>query len=84
MLFSVLAEFDDDWGNLSFIVRKEFLAHLLNEGHTRIELNDAYGPIVGTGGTGQYIAMPIRPMKTQVASVPQKEAIVGSFNEGGV
>ena len=35
MLFSVLAEFDDDWDNLSFIVRKEFLAHLLDEGHTR-------------------------------------------------
>ena len=68
MLFSVLAEFDDDWGDLSFTVRKEFLAHLLAEGHTRIELNDAYGPIVGVGGTGQYIAMPIRPMKTQAAS----------------
>jgi len=81
MLFSVLAEFDENWGNLSFIVRKEFLAHLLNEGHTRIELNDAYGPIVGTGGTGQYIAMPIRPMKTQVASVPQKEATVPESQE---
>ena len=73
MLFSVLAEFDDDWGNLSFIVRKEFLAHLLNEGHTRIELNDAYGPIVGVGGTGQFIAMPIRPMKPQAASEQKKE-----------
>ena len=74
MLFSVLAEFDDDWGDLSFTVRKEFLAHLLNEGHTRIELNDAYGPIVGTGGTGQFIATPIRPMKTQTAASEQKEA----------
>ena len=74
MLFSVLAEFDDAWGDLSFTVRKEFLAHLLNEGHTRIELNDAYGPIVGTGGTGQFIAMPIRPMKTQTAASEQKEA----------
>ena len=74
MLFSVLAEFDDAWGDLSFTVRKEFLVHLLNEGHTRIELNDAYGPIVGTGGTGQFIAMPIRPMKTQTAASEQKEA----------
>jgi len=72
MLFSVLAEFDENWGDLRFTVRKEFLAHLLAEGHTRIELNDAYGPIVGTGGTGQYIAMPIRPMKTQVAVSEQE------------
>ena len=72
MLFSVLAEFDENWGELSFTIRKEFLAHLLAEGHTRIELNDAYGPIVGVGGTGQYIAMPIRPMKTQTAVSEQK------------
>ena len=77
MLFSVLAEFDENWGDLSFTIRKEFLAHLLNEGHTRIELNDAYGPIVGVGGTGQYIAMPIRPMKTQASSEQkQEEAVV--------
>jgi hypothetical protein len=67
MLFSVLAEFDPNWGDLSVIVRKEFLVHLLNAGHTRIELNDAYGPVVGTGGTGQYIAMPIRQAKPQTA-----------------
>ena len=58
-LFSILAEFDNNWGDLSFTVRKEILLHLLNAGHRKIELNDAYGPIVGTGGTGQYIAMPI-------------------------
>ena len=68
MQFSVLAEFDENWGDLSFTVRKEFLAHLLNAGHTRIELNDAYGPIVGTGGTGQYVAMPIIPKRSQPAS----------------
>ena len=56
MLFSVLAEFDPNWGDLSVTVRKEFLLHLLNAGHTRIEMNDDYGPIVGTGGTGQFIA----------------------------
>ena len=71
MLFSVLAEFDDAWDDLSFTVRKEFLLHLLNAGHRKIELNDAYGPIVGTGGTGQFIAMPIRPMKTQTAASEQ-------------
>jgi len=73
MLFSILAEFDKQWGELCFSVRKEHLTHLLNEGHTKIELNDAYGPIVGTGGTGQYIAMPIRTAKQQVTSEPQQE-----------
>jgi len=73
MLFSILAEFDENWGDLSVTVRKEFLAHLLAEGHLRIELNDSYGPIVGTGGTGQYIAMPIRPMKTQTVSEQKPE-----------
>ena len=73
LLFSVLAEFDESWDKLSVTVRKEFLSHLLAEGHTRIELNDDYGPIVGTGGTGQYIAMPIRPMKPQAASEQKQE-----------
>ena len=73
LLFSVLAEFDESWDNLSFTVRKEFLAHLLNAGHTRIELNDAYGPVVGSGGTGQYLAMPIRPAKQQTAASEQKQ-----------
>lgn len=59
VLVSVLAKFDENWGDLSFVIRKELLAHLLNQGHTRIELNNAYGPIVGTGGMGQYVGMPI-------------------------
>ena len=73
MLFSVLAEFDENWGELSFIVRKEHLAHLLNEGHTRIELNDAFGPVVGTGGTGKYIAMPIITKKMQAQTEQKTE-----------
>jgi hypothetical protein len=76
MLFSIPAEFDSNWGDLSFVIRKELLAHLLNHGHTRIELNDAYSPIVGTGGTGQYIAMPICPKKpqTETGQKPQEAA----------
>ena len=73
MLFSVLAEFDENWGDLSFIVRKEHLAHLLNEGHTRIELNDAFCPFVGTGGTGKYIAMPIITKKMQAQTEQKTE-----------
>jgi hypothetical protein len=81
MLFSILAAFDDNWGDLSVTIRKEFLAHLLNAGHTRIELNDAYGPIVGTGGTGQFIAMPIRPMKSQTASEQKQEETASETTE---
>ena len=81
MLFSVLAEFDDNWGDLSFTVRKEFLAHLLNAGHTRIELNDAYGPVVGTGGMGQYITMPIRTAKMQAISEQKPEETVAQEKE---
>lgn len=73
MLISILAEFDENWGDLNFTVRKEFLAHLLNAGHTRIELNDAYGPVVGSGGTGRYLAMPIRPMKAQQTAASEQK-----------
>ena len=68
LLFSVLAEFDPNWGELHFTARKENLLHLLNAGHTRIELNDAFGPFVGTGGMGQYVAMPIRKAKQHPAA----------------
>ena len=71
MLFSILAEFDPTWNDLSFTIRKEFLLRLLDAGHRRIELNDAFGPIVGTGGTGQYIAMPLYVKKPQ-AQTEQK------------
>ena len=78
MLFSILAEFDNNWGDLSFTVRKEILMHLLNAGHTRIELNDAYGPIIGTGGTGQYIAMPIITKTRQAQSEEKPEQAASS------
>ena len=65
MLFSILAEFDPTWNDLSFTIRKEFLLRLLDAGHRKIELNDSFGPIVGTGGTGQYIAMPLYVRKPQ-------------------
>ena len=73
MLFSVLAEFDPTWNDLSFTVRKEFLLRLLDAGHKKIELNDAFGPIVGTGGTGQYIAMPLYVKKPQVQAAQKTD-----------
>ena len=86
MLFSILAEFDPNWGDLSVTIRKELLLHLLNAGLRKIELNDAYGPIVGTGGTGQYIAMPICPRKPQAqteqaAKQKAEQAAVQSVSE---
>lgn len=71
MLFSICAEFDPNWGDLIFGVRKDILAHLLSEGHTRIEINDALSPLVGTGGMGQYVAMPVFDKKMQ-AQTEQK------------
>ena len=78
MLFSILAEFDPNWGDLSFCVRKEFLLRLLDAGHRKIELNDAYGPIVGTGGSGQYIAMPIITKKPQAQTEQKPEQSVSN------
>ena len=78
MLFSILAEFDPNWGDLCFCVRKEFLLRLLDAGHRRIELNDAYGPIVGTGGSGQYIAMPIITKKAQAQNEQESEQAVSN------
>ena len=75
MLFSILAEFDPNWNNLCFCVRKEFLLRLLEAGHRKIELNDAYGPIVGTGGSGQYIAMPIITKKAQAQNEQKPEQV---------
>ena len=78
MLFSILAEFDPNWGDLSFSIRKEFLLRLLDAGHRKIELNDSFGPIVGTGGTGQYVAMPLyiknpKPQTVQTAEQPEAQ-----------
>ena len=77
MLFSILAEFDENWGDLNFMVRKDLLIHLLNAGHRKIELNDAFGPLVATGGTGQYIAMPFRPKMAQ-AKAEQKQELAAA------
>ena len=76
MLFSILADFDPNWGDLSFTIRKEFLLRLLDAGHRKIELNDSFGPIVGTGGTGQYIAMPIRTKSMHNQSTQTAEQTV--------
>lgn len=75
LLVSVVAEFDDNWGDLSVTVRKDLLLHLLNTGHRKIELNDAYGPIVGTYGFGMYVAMPMRPEKSQVKPEQKPEQV---------
>ena len=70
LLLNIVAEFDNNWGDLSVTVRKDLLLHLLNTGHRKIELNDAYGPIVGTYGFGMYVGMPIRPAAPSDAEKP--------------
>ena len=73
MLFNIHAEFDPNWNGLAFRVRKEFLLHLLDAGHRKIELNDELSPIVGTGGCGKYITMPIRSAKPKQEASNQME-----------
>ena len=56
---SIAAEFTGDWNNPLFISRA-MLLRLLLAAHTKIELGDGFSPILATGGTGRYIAMPLR------------------------
>ena len=63
--FGVPAEFDPNWDTFSITISKEILLHLLNEGHTKIEFGDGLSPFVASGGTGQYVAMPIYTRKPQ-------------------
>ena len=78
MLFNIPADFDPSWNDLSFCVRKEFLLRLIEAGHRKIELNDAFGPLVGTGGTGEYIAMPIITKKAQAQTEQESEQTVSA------
>ena len=75
LLVSIVAEFDPNWDDLSVTLRKDLLQHLLNAGNRKIELNDAYGPVVGTYGFGMYVAMPIRPEKPQVKPEQKTEQV---------
>ena len=75
LLVSISAEFDPNWDNLSVMVRKDLLLHLLNAGHRKIELNDAFSPIVGTGGAGLYIGMPLRLKKAQPQTEQKPEQV---------
>ena len=84
MLLSILAEFDPNWGDLSFSVRKEFLLRLLDAGHRKLEINDAYGPIVGVGGTGMYIVMPLRQKPMQAQSEQKQEQFESSQPDANV
>ena len=63
---SVAAEFTGDWNN-SIFMNKAILLRMLLAGHTKIERGDGFSALIATGGTGRYIAMPMRnvPIKTQ-------------------
>ena len=56
---SIAAELTGEWNNPLFISRA-MLLRLLLAAHTKIELGDGFTPILATGGTGRYIAMPLR------------------------
>ena len=52
------------------------LLRLLQAGHTKIELGDGFSPILATGGTGRYIAMPLHQPHSEA-----KETVTESVTE---
>lgn len=73
--FGIPAAFDSNWDTFSITISKEILLHLLNEGHTKIEFGDGLSPFVASGGTGQYVAMPIYIRKPQTESEQKIEQV---------
>ena len=73
--FSVPAEFDSSWDTFSIIIRKEILLNLLNGGHTKLWFSDNLGPFVGTGGIGQYVAMPLYIKKPQAQNEQEPKEV---------
>ena len=71
--FGIPATFDSTWDTFSITISKEILLHLLNEGHTKLEFGDGLSPFVASGGTGQYVAMPIYTRKPQAESEQKTE-----------
>ena len=61
---SITAEFTGDWTE-PLALSKTVLLRLLREGHTRIQCGDGHVPILATGGTGRYIAMPMHQPRTE-------------------
>ena len=62
------------WDDFRVVIRKENLQHLLNQGHTALAFIDGLSPFIGTGGIGQYIAMPMcsRISKEEAAQKPEQ------------
>ena len=71
--FGIPATFDSSWDMFSITISKEILLHLLNEGHTKLEFGDGLSPFVASGGTGQYVAMPIYTRKPQAEAEQKTE-----------
>ena len=67
---SIAAEFTGDWTN-SIFMNKAILLRMLLAGHNRIELGDGFTALIATGGTGRYIAMPMRNVPIHTQAQPQ-------------
>ncbi len=74
--FGIPATFDSNWDAFSITISKVILLHLLNEGHTKLEFGDGLSPFVASGGTGQYVAMPIYTRKPQTETEQKTEQVV--------
>ena len=69
---SIAAELSGDW-NKSLFISKAILLRILLAGHTKIELGTGFSVLVATGGTGRYIAMPLRNTSPKEQIQPQQE-----------
>ena len=74
--FAIPTAFDSNWDTFSITISKEILLHLLNEGHTKLEFGDGLSPFVASGGTGQYVAMPIYTRKPRAETEQKIEQAV--------
>ena len=55
----ITASFSGSWEEFTLPMNKHLLLRLLSLEHTKIEACDGYYPVLATGGTGQYVAMPL-------------------------
>lgn len=55
----ITASFSGNWEEFTLPMNKHLLLRLLSLEHTKIEACDGYYPVLATGGTGQYVAMPL-------------------------
>lgn len=73
MELDVPAETTGDWKTLTIHLNKCAFQRALFLGHTTFRFHDAYSPMTADGGMGEYVAMPVRKVKTNQTITNDKE-----------